>query len=232
MINKEILLREKIRYNLPLNISKKELKLLKKDYPVQRIIGYCEMQSVLVFLNKFTLIPRYETEEVILKCYEFLNKDSEVLDLGTGTGIIGLAIKKNIDCKVTLIDKSKKILKITKKNAQYNHLNVEIFKSNWFSNVYKKYDLIVVNPPYLNKRKIKKRNRPKFDPSYALYAKDEGLKEYKKILKDYKHFLKPHGVLIFEIDDFVAKYFEKNYPNQEIIKDINNKKRIVIIRDI
>ncbi|MBU4690739.1 peptide chain release factor N(5)-glutamine methyltransferase [Mycoplasma zalophi] len=230
MINKEILLREKLRYNLPLEISKRELKLLKKDFPVQRIIGYCEMQSIRVFLNKSTLIPRYETEEVILKCYEFLNKDSEVLDLGTGTGFIGLAIKKNINCKVTLIDKNKKALKMAKKNAEFNNLDVEIFKSNWFSNVYKKYDLIVANPPYLDKSKLKKQDRPKFDPSYALYAKNNGLKDYIKILKDYKKFLKPNGILIFEIDDFVAQYFEKYYPDQEIIKDINNKKRIIVIR--
>ncbi|MCU4117084.1 peptide chain release factor N(5)-glutamine methyltransferase [Mycoplasma zalophi] len=230
MINKEVLLREKLRYDLPLEISKRELKLLKKDYPVQRIIGYCEMQSIRVFLNKFTLIPRYETEEVILKCYEFLNQDSEVLDLGTGTGFIGLAIKKNINCKVTLIDKNKKALKMAKKNAEFNNLDVEIFKSNWFSNVYKKYDLIVANPPYLDKSKLKKQDRPKFDPSYALYAKNNGLKDYIKILKDYKKFLKPNGILIFEIDDFVAQYFEKYYPDQEIIKDINNKKRIIVIR--
>lgn len=94
MIEKEILLREKQRYNLPLFVSKQEEKLLRKNCPVQKIIGYQILQDVHIDLSYNVLIPRYETEELILESYKYINKDSKVLDLGCGSGFIGLAIKK------------------------------------------------------------------------------------------------------------------------------------------
>ncbi|MBN0919207.1 peptide chain release factor N(5)-glutamine methyltransferase [[Mycoplasma] gypis] len=229
MIPKEELLREKFRNGLPMNINKKEQKLLNKDYPVQRIIGFCVMQDVKVFLNKFTLIPRYETEEVVLKSYEFLNKDSEVLDLGTGSGFIGLAIKKNINCFVDCSDKSFFALHQAKKNAKYNHLKINFIRSNWLKKISKQYDLIISNPPYLDKNTIAKENRPKYDPYFSLYAKNKGLSDYQKILKNITKNLKPEGKVIFEIDPFISKWFKQNYPDSLIFQDINGKERICVL---
>ncbi len=130
MIEKEILLREKQRYNLPLFISKQEEKLLRKNCPVQKIIGYQILQDVHIDLSYNILIPRYETEELILESYKYINKDSKVLDLGCGSGFIGLAIKKNINCYVDMVDISNAAIKQTKKNAKLNNLEVNVFKSN------------------------------------------------------------------------------------------------------
>ncbi|TPE57357.1 peptide chain release factor N(5)-glutamine methyltransferase [[Mycoplasma] falconis] len=229
MIEKEVLLREKMRYNMPLFVSKKELKLLKKDYPVQKIIGWQEMQGVWINLKYKVLIPRYETEEVILATYPLINKNSKVLDLGCGSGFIGLAIKKNIDCDVTLIDISKQAIKQTKFNAKYNNLDVKVIKSNWFKKINDKFDLIVSNPPYLNKKHCFAKSL-KYEPSKALYAKDKGLADYKFICQNAKNYLNEKGHLVFEIDPYAAKWFKQNYANCLIYKDINNKERICILK--
>ncbi|AZZ65490.1 peptide chain release factor N(5)-glutamine methyltransferase [Metamycoplasma phocicerebrale] len=228
MIEKEVLLQEKRRYEQPLFISKKEEKLLKKDYPVQKIIGYQIMQNVYIDIRYKVLIPRYETEEVIIESYNYINKNSKVLDLCCGSGFIGLAVAKNIKCEVTLSDISIFALKQTKLNAKINKLdNLKVIKSNLFKNIKEKYDLIVSNPPYLNKKHIFSKSL-KWEPKKALYAKDDGLYFYKKILNEASKYLKNSGFLIFEIDEFSKKWIEKNYPKTVFKKDINKKNRIAI----
>ncbi|WP_203283232.1 peptide chain release factor N(5)-glutamine methyltransferase [Metamycoplasma hominis] len=228
MIDKEILLREKERYNLPLYISKKELRMLKKDVPVQKIIGYQEFQNVILNLKYKTLIPRYETEEVILAAYPFIKKESKVLDLGCGSGLIGLAIKKNKDANVTLSDISRFAIKQTKINAKLNNLNVNVIRSNWFNKITSKFDVIVCNPPYLKKQK-KLIKSLKWEPKRALFARDNGLFAYKKILKSAFNYLNEKGIIIFEVDPYVSLWFKNQFPNVLILKDINNKDRIALL---
>lgn len=228
MIDKEILLREKERYNLPLYISKKELRMLKKDVPVQKIIGYQEFQNVILNLKYKTLIPRYETEEVILAAYPFIKKESKVLDLGCGSGLIGLAIKKNKDANVTLSDISRFAIKQTKINAKLNNLNVNVIRSNWFNKITSKFDVIVCNPPYLKKQK-KLVKSLKWEPKRALFARDNGLFAYKKILKSAFNYLNEKGIIIFEVDPYVSLWFKNKFPNILILKDINNKDRIALL---
>ncbi|PZW01430.1 peptide chain release factor N(5)-glutamine methyltransferase [Metamycoplasma auris] len=230
MIKEEVLLQEKRRYEQPLFISKKEKKLLKKDYPVQKIIGYQEMQNVHIDIRYNVLIPRYETEEVILKSYQYLNKNSKVLDLCCGSGFIGLAIAKNIACNVTLSDISNAAIKQTKLNMKLNNLsNCKVIKSNLFHNINDKYDLIISNPPYLNK-KHEFANSLHWEPKKALFAKDDGLFFYKKILRKAHYYLNNSGYLIFEIDEYAKKWIEKHYPNTIFEKDINKKFRIAILK--
>ena len=231
MIKDEILLREKERYNLPLTISKHEKKLLKKDFPVQKIIGYQIMQNVYIDLKYKVLIPRYETEEVILECYKFIHKNANVLDLGCGSGFIGLAIKKNTNANVTMLDISHQAIKQSKKNAKLNNLNVKILRSNWFSKLNKtnKFDLIVSNPPYLNKN-LTYPNSLKYEPKKALFAKKDGFLNYHQILSKAKDFLSSDGHIILEIDPFISKKLKSIYKNIIIKKDINNKERIAILK--
>ena len=230
MIEKEILLREKQRYNLPLFVSKQEEKLLRKNCPVQKIIGYQILQDVHIDLSYNVLIPRYETEELILESYKYINKDSKVLDLGCGSGFIGLAIKKNINCDVDMVDISNAAIKQTKKNAKLNNLEVNVFKSNWFKKINNKYDLIISNPPYLSLKNTPYISSLKYDPKKALYAKNNGFKHYETILKNAKKYLNENGHILFEVDDFVANMLKNKYQNIKIIKDINNKNRIAIIK--
>ncbi|TPR54103.1 peptide chain release factor N(5)-glutamine methyltransferase [Metamycoplasma neophronis] len=229
MIEKEVLLREKMRYGLPLFVSKKELKLLKKDVPVQKIIGWQEMQDVKLDIRYKVLIPRYETEEVILAAYPLINKKSKVLDIGCGSGFIGLAIAKNIGCDVSLIDISNQAIKQTKFNAKLNDLKVNVFKSNLFSKVKDKYNLIISNPPYLNKED-KFAKSLKYEPSKALYAKNKGTLFYELICNQAKDYLLDNGYLVFEIDFNSYDYLKKRYGDKvNFLKDINGKWRIAII---
>ncbi|MGX9339353.1 peptide chain release factor N(5)-glutamine methyltransferase [Mycoplasma sp. 332] len=230
MIKKEVLLQEKRRYELPLFVSKKEEKLLKKDYPVQKIIGYQTMQNIHIDIRYNVLIPRYETEEVIIESYNYISKYSDVLDLCCGSGFIGLAICKNIGCNVTLSDISRQAIKQTKLNAKINNLSkYNIIRSNLFKKINKKFDLIISNPPYLNKKHLFSSSL-KWEPKQALFAKDNGLFFYKKITKEAPNFLKNNGYLILEIDDYAKEWIEKEYSNVTFKKDINKNFRIAILK--
>ncbi|TPD98190.1 peptide chain release factor N(5)-glutamine methyltransferase [Metamycoplasma equirhinis] len=228
MIDKNELLREKERYNLPLFISKKELKKLKKDVPVQKIIGFQILQNVHLDLRYKVLIPRYETEELIIAAYPYLNSKSKVLDLGCGSGFIGLSIAKNKKCNVTLVDRNSQAIKQSKLNAKLNNLNVSVIKSNWFQKVNETYDLIISNPPYLKTLKNLSKSL-KYEPKNALVGKNNGLLPYKIICSQAYNFLNNKGVLMFEIDDNIAKWFKAKFNNVLILRDINSKERIAIL---
>ncbi|MBN0970830.1 peptide chain release factor N(5)-glutamine methyltransferase [Mycoplasma phocoeninasale] len=226
MISEKELLHEKLRYGLPLVISKKEKKLLKKDMPCQKIIGYQIMQNVHINLKYNVLIPRYETEELILFAYNFINENSKILDLGCGSGFIGIAIAKNKkNNNVTMVDISRQAIKQSKYNAKINGVNPKIIRSNWFKKVNDSFDIIVSNPPYLDKKNLFSKSL-KYEPKRALYAKNSGLREYELICKNAIKYLNPNGVIIFEIDPYVALWFKNNFPNVEIVNDINKKPRI------
>ena len=207
MIDEEVLLREKRKYNLEPTISNHERKLLKKDYPVQKIIGFQIFQDVYLNIHNNVLIPRYETEEVILECYKHINKDSNVLDLGCGCGFIGLAIKKNVGCNVTMVDVSTAAIAQTKGT----------------------FDLIVSNPPYLDDKKPYPKSLS-YEPKKALFASEEGFGAYREILNEAKMYLKENGLLIFEIDPINAAKLLEIYPKTLIKKDINGKERIAILK--
>ncbi|WP_033161238.1 peptide chain release factor N(5)-glutamine methyltransferase [[Mycoplasma] collis] len=230
---KDQLLHEKLRYNLELLITDYEDQLLKTDIPIQKIIGFVEMQNLKLFVDRYVLIPRYETEELILKSYEFIDSNSEVLDLCSGTGFIGLAIAKNKKCKVTLSDISYEAISQIIINKNYNKIdNIEIIQSDLFNNLgTKKFDIIVSNPPYLNKWEILDNSVLKHEPKNALFADLDGNLFYEKIIKFAPYFLKKNGVLLFEISPNNVSFL-KSYKgiNVSFFKDINKKERIALIK--
>lgn len=231
LARKLALLKEKQRNNLELNINKKEEKLLKTNIPIQKIIGFVMMQNLTININKKVLIPRYETEELILQAYKFINKNSSVLDLGCGSGFIGLSIAKNTQAKeVILSDIDSQAILQTKINAKLNNLKVKIIKSDLFENLKNyKFDVIISNPPYLD---FESSNLDSsvldYEPWNALFAKRKGNYFYKKILEEYKLYLNKKGVILFEIDQTNLKFFKKYHPEFKIIYDINKKVRIAV----
>lgn len=231
----EDLLLEKRRYGLPEVISEGEFEKLLKGYPIQKIMGFIEMQNVRININKNVLIPRYETEELILESYNYIkNKnDYHILDLCTGSGFIALAIKKNFPLtNITATDISDEAIDQAKENSEINNLKINIKKSDLFAEVEKNavFDLIISNPPYLNQNIPIEKYVLNFEPHIALFAKKNGFEIIEKIIFNSKKYLKKNGILLLEIDEEKVQYINKIVGiNTSYIKDINGKIRIAKI---
>lgn len=228
---KNLLLIEKRRYGLEEVISKKEMKLLSKGLPIQKIMGFINFDDVTIFVKKDVLIPRYETQEVVHKALEYIKPGMRVLDLCCGSGYIGLTIAKKMpDVEVVMADISKHAIKQTKENAKFNNLKVDVIQSDLMRGLVRMFDVIICNPPYIPNKYKKKLGKSvlKYEPEIALFAGEDGNDFYKKILSDNeapKH-LKEGGVIVFEMSEDNKDYLEKQ--GFEIFNDINKKPRIAV----
>lgn len=218
---------------------KKSFKLLNQGYPVQYIIGNVEFINNIIFVNKNVLIPRFETEYLVEKTLKYIKKyninNPKILDLCTGSGCIAISIASELNTTVDALDISKKALRLAKKNALHNKVNVNFFKSDLEKFVpNKKYDVIISNPPYVS---FNEDVDPKtyYEPSLALYAIDNGLYYYKAIFNRYKKYLSDKYILAFEIGETegisLLDYAKVSFPkaNIWIEKDLNNKDRYLFI---
>lgn len=225
----EILLLEKRRYNLKETISFREKYKLWRDYPIQKIIGYIEMANVKIKVNKKVLIPRYETEELILLAIKLIKENGKyhnILDLCCGSGFIGIALKKAFpSLNIFQSDISNAAIKQTLINLKINNLKNNVIKSNMFHNIYQKFDVIISNPPYLlkNDKKNMTKSVLKYEPQKALFAQEEGMFFYYQIEKNLSKYLNKNGLIILEINPINYKWFIDN--KYHVINDINNKKR-------
>ncbi len=220
------------------NIDEDYKKLLDK-YPIQYLIGYVNFYGYKINVNEDVLIPRYETEflvEKTIKYYkELFNKKVKVLDIGTGSGAISVVLKKKIDCDITGCDISKKALEVAKNNAKCNDLNINFIESDIFSNINDKFDIIISNPPYISKDEVIMESVDKYEPHIALYADDNGLYFYKKILSEAKKYLNEKFIIAFEIGYLEAKkisdIIKENFNDVKVSieKDLSGKDRYIFI---
>ena len=210
---------------------------LKRNYPIQYLIGYVDFYNCKIFVDENVLIPRYETEYLVEKAIKLLKKKNikTGIDLCTGSGAIAIALKKNLYIKIDACDISKPALKIAKKNALENTVDVFFFKKDILNDKLKgKYDFIISNPPYVKENEYTS-PETKYEPSIALYAKENGLEFYKKIIEIAPHLLNKKGIIIFEIGatlgDEIKKIALSTYPKANIIieKDYNNFDRFMFI---
>ena len=224
-------------------LYKSSLEALKENKPIQYVIGNVNFYGLKFIVNKNVLIPRFETEELVEHVVEYaksLNKDKiKILDLGCGSGAIGLTLKSILkDSEVTLVDISKEALEVAKLNANNLNLDVTFIESDWFSNVgLDKYDIIVSNPPYIRiDEEIEEIVRDN-EPSLALYGGIDGLDCYRKILANVKPYLNDKFLIAFEIGesqkeeiyDIVNKYLK----DVEITckKDLYGRNRMIFVRN-
>jgi release factor glutamine methyltransferase len=223
------------------NIEEDYKKLLNK-YPIQYLIGYVNFYGYKIYVNEDVLIPRYETEflvEKTIKYYkEVFNNKVNVLDIGTGSGAISVALKKNIDCDVTACDISKKALEVAKNNAKSNNVVINYIESDIFNNINDKYDIIISNPPYIANNEEVDYSVDKYEPHIALYAKDNGLYFYKEIIKNASNCLNDKFIIAFEIGyqqaEDIIKIIDNNFTDVKTIveKDLSGKDRyLFIIKD-
>ena len=224
-----------------LQIVKEKAELRAKTHqPIQHIIGFADFMGEKFIVNPSVLIPRDETEILVRKAIEVINKNSfkMALDVGTGSGCIACMVAKYTDCQVIGLDISSDALNTALDNAsRLNLFNKAIFrKSDIFSNVKQgeTFDIIVSNPPYIPpKEKENIQTEVKFDPELALYTKDEkGLEFYEKITKGATNILNKGGYLLFELgigqSQDVKRIMEQNgFSNIEIIKDLAGIDRVI-----
>ncbi len=220
----------------PDNYNEK-LKKLKENYPIQYLIGYVDFYNTKIMVNEDVLIPRFETELLMEKTLNFLKNKSynTILDIGTGSGAIAITLKKHTNLDVYACDISPKALKVATKNSVDNHVDINFFQMDILKDYPKiKFDCLISNPPYV-KENEKVSPETKYEPQIALYAKNNGLEFYERILSIAPKILTKHGSIIFEIGadekENIKKIALKYYPKAIIttFKDYNNYDRFMFI---
>ena len=188
-----------------------------------------------IFVDRNVLIPRPETELLVEKILNENLEARKILEIGTGSGAIAIAIAKNLfQAKITATDISEKVLQVAEKNAIENKVEINFINSNLFENISGKYDLIVSNPPYISKTEYEKlpSEIQKFEPKKALIADENGLFFYKKILAKAKDYLTKNGKIYFEIGLDQAERIKEialinGFKNIEVCEDLNGFDRII-----
>ena len=233
-----------------INVWEELVTQLKKEIPIQYLLGSTEFYGLPFMVNENVLIPRPETEELVdwivseeknvarlgEKKLEGLN-DFKILDIGTGSGCIAIALAKNIpNAQVYAIDVSHEALNVAKSNAEHNQVSVTFLEKDILQteNLLEQFDIIVSNPPYvrnLEKHEIKN-NVLEHEPHLALFVDDfDALIFYRKIAQLATNNLKSGGQLFFEINQYLGKEMialltELGFQEIELRKDIYGNDRM------
>ena len=217
-------------------------KHIKEDVPLSHLVGFEYFYDRKYKVTKDVLSPRMETEELIYKVIEYVkasNKNKfKILDLCTGSGIIAITLKKELDqvsVDVIASDISEEAIEVAKENAQSHNATIKFIKSDIFNHINDRFDIIVSNPPYIDRKDevTMKDNVLKYDPHLALFAEEEGMYFYRKIIEQAKDYLNENGVMFFEIGydqkDKIIKLADMNGYSAEVYKDINGRDRMAFL---
>lgn len=211
---------------------------LRQFEPIQYIIGHTEFYGLGLKVTTDTLIPRPETEELVEWILSQPKEHKRILDIGTGSGCIAIALAKNLkDSDVSAIDISEWALDIARQNAADNNVVIQFFKEDILKSATlpHRYDLIVSNPPYVRalEKKAMQPNVLNHEPALALYVSDhEPLLFYEKIGALARKHLEPDGMLFFEINEYLSEELVEmltsmGFTNIEIKKDFRGKARMI-----
>lgn len=211
---------------------------LKQEEPIQYIMGETEFYSLPFYVDKNVLIPRPETEELVELILNQCNKAAKIkiLDIGTGSGAIAIALAKNLpNATIEAWDISKDALAVARKNADRNGVEILFSEVDVLKEVPDgNYDIIVSNPPYvLEEEKVEmEKNVLDYEPHLALFVpNDDALRFYTRIAQISKQLLNSDGLLFFEINRAKGKetadmLTDLGYQHVEVVKDIFGNDRM------
>lgn len=237
--------RQQISLNFSQRISESQIlkihfgvKDLLKGTPLQYILQKANFLDWEFKVNEDVLIPRPETEEFVTLIHESIdNKELNIIDIGTGSGCIAIALQKLTNANVSAVDISKDALVIAKQNAKDLNAEIKFIELNildkyQWGKAESKYDLIVSNPPYVreSEKKLIQDNVLHFEPGLALFVDDKNpLVFYNAIANFALNNLKPNGELWFEINEYLGSEMKEllkdNFSQIEIIQDFRGKDR-------
>ena len=217
---------------------------LKTGKPYQQILGHTEFYGKKFFVDENVLIPRPETEELVelainkIRDSRFEIRDFKILDVGTGSGIIPITLKKHFkNAEISAMDISEKALEIAKKNAEFHQANIQFIQQDYLNTkLEENYDIIISNPPYIGiEENIEIEDSVKgFEPNIALFSPtSDALIFYKKIAKDGEKHLNENGMIFLEINQKLGKEtleLFSNYSESRLIKDLSGNDRFVFAK--
>ena len=218
-------------------------KHIKDDTPLSHLVGFEYFYDRKFKVTSDVLSPRMETEELVYKVIDYIRKNNltniKILDLCTGSGIIGITLKKELeefDVKILASDISSRALTVAKENASSLKEDISFVESDLFSNIQDKFDIIVSNPPYIahDDKKTIKENVLNYDPHLALFADEEGMYFYRNIIEKSRPYLNEKGIMFFEIGydqkEKIITLGENNKFETVVYKDINGRDRIAVLK--
>ena len=221
------------------------VKRLIEGEPLNYVLGYSYFYGYRLKVDEAVLIPRFETEELVgrvLSGYDEYFKDQKIdlADVGTGSGAIAIALKKEEDnLNVYASDISKEALEVAILNAQNNQADIRFFEGSMLKPLIEnniKLDILVSNPPYIRNDEVVEHSVRDYEPNVALFGGDDGLKFYRMILEDAHKVLKERSMMFFEMGydqkENLTALAREFFPSADInvYKDINNKDRMLVIK--
>ena len=221
------------------------VKRLIEGEPLNYVLGYSYFYGYRLKVDEAVLIPRFETEELVgrvLSGYDEYFKDQKInlADVGTGSGAIAIALKKEEDnLNVYASDISKEALEVAILNAQNNQADIRFFEGSMLKPLIEnniKLDILVSNPPYIRNDEVVEHSVRDYEPNVALFGGDDVLKFYRMIFEDAHKVLKERSMMFFEMGydqkENLTALAREFFPSADInvYKDINNKDRMLVIK--
>ena len=228
------------RYGDPTKLELQAQEVL-RGVPIQYVVGNVDFYHANLEVNKNVLIPRFETEELCDKVIRILKTWKtdmlSIADIGTGSGCIAITMKQAFPkSEVIGIDISSEALEVAKGNGIRNHVDIIWKQGDLLQPLTGKYDCIISNPPYIDKNDSEVMESVRtYEPHIALFAEEEGFKNYHNILKEVKPYLKEQYLLAFEIGyqqkEHLETYAKEKFPNAKVWveKDLSGKDRFLFI---
>ncbi len=218
--------------------------------PVAYLVGHKEFYSLDFFVNESVLIPRPETEHLVIEVLDLLKKQTpanptpRILDIGTGSGAIAVSLAKHLpQAQVVAVDISPDALSVAKRNVEKHQLqqNIELLQSDLFNGLTgrsEKFDIIASNPPYISEAEFKTLSPEvsKFEPRGALVGGVQGTEIIERILDEAPKYLVPGGSVVIELSPMIADQVQQlvaarpAYGTPRFIKDLAQHRRILSVR--